>query len=62
LHIDVLAQLLAARNHPGISLLTPLPPAFMRIADSTGTAHAFTLHSDLVRAVDWSAMRQPSTT
>ncbi|MFC1414065.1 STAS domain-containing protein [Streptacidiphilus sp. N1-12] len=60
LHIDVLAQLLAARRQPGISLLTPLPPAFLRIADATGTTHAFTLHADLVHAVDWSALRQPA--
>jgi anti-anti-sigma regulatory factor len=51
LHIDVLAQFLAARAHPGISLLTPLPPAFMRIAGTTGTTGAFTLHPDLVHAV-----------
>ena len=59
LHIDVLAQLLAARAHPGISLLTPLPPAFLRIAGATGTTAAFTLHPDLIHAVDWSAPQPP---
>ena len=61
LHIDVLAQLLAARAHPGISLLTPLPPAFLRIAGATGTTAAFTLHPDLVHAVDWFALHPPAT-
>ncbi|MHA6757345.1 STAS domain-containing protein [Streptacidiphilus sp. PAMC 29251] len=51
LHIDVLAQFLAARTRPGISLLTPLPPAFLRIAGTTGTTDAFTLHANLVHAV-----------
>jgi anti-anti-sigma regulatory factor len=61
LHIDVLAQLLAARAHPGITLLAPLPPAFLRIAGATGTTAAFRLHSDLMHAVDWFAL-QPSAT
>jgi hypothetical protein len=51
LHIDVLAQLLAARHHPGISLLTPLPTAFLKIAETTGTTGSFTTHPDLAHAL-----------
>ncbi|MCZ4119797.1 hypothetical protein [Streptomyces sp. H39-S7] len=51
LHIDVLAQLLAARHHPGISLLTPLPAAFLKIADLTGTTGFFATHPGLVHAL-----------
>jgi anti-anti-sigma regulatory factor len=60
LHVDVLAQLLAARAHPGISLLTPLPSAFLRIAGTTGTTDAFTLHPDLPQAVDCAAPKHPA--
>jgi anti-anti-sigma regulatory factor len=55
LHVDVLALFLAARGRPGISLLTPLPSAFLRIAGTTGTTDAFTLHADLTHAVGSSA-------
>ncbi|MEU3464337.1 hypothetical protein ABZ721_30820 [Streptomyces sp. NPDC006733] len=51
LHIDVLAQLLAARHHPGISLLVPLPAAFLRAAGMTGTTESFTTHPRLAHAL-----------
>ncbi|MDF9817066.1 STAS domain-containing protein [Streptomyces sp. SPB162] len=59
LHIDVLAQLLAARRHPGISLLTPLPAAFLKTAEMTGTTGSFTTHPGLIHALSATA-RPPS--
>lgn len=56
LHVDVLAQLLAARRHPGISLLTPLPAAFLRTAGMTGTTGSFTTHPGLVHALSATAL------